>query len=306
LSFYFSFLCSLLLPLSGCVIASQVGDLLDLAIGCPALAVCSLQLVQLGCLVVYLKVKHVKIMLPYVLLLCGLAAHLICRIITYALWLTLCCSIADSIFNRLAWISGAAVLMLLLGSWMDAVHSQFAHGTDRFVFWLRVGMMVLAIAYFLVVIIPLAVYLSSRNSDTVTPGVMIAYSASTWAHVAFQMVLALCFLGYGIALVILLQRANPGEKVQTVSVCLVALSILVVYSLPLAAFMVRPFGGCLSNGSFWAMAYIVPSCLLSLVVFFLMLQYASKEIAAMSRSLEKGVSEYLLTDTRVPAIYDNF
>jgi hypothetical protein len=252
-----------------------------------------------------LKVKHVKIMWPYVLLLCGLAAHLICRIITYALWLSFYFSTADVVFNRLAWISGAAVLMVLLVSWMDAVHSQFAHGTDRFVFWLKVGMLVLAIAYFLVVLVPMAVFLSLRNSDALIPGVNAAYNASIWAHVVFQMMLALCFLGYGIALVILLQRASPGEKVQTVSVCLVALSVLIVYSLPLAAYMVLPLGGCLSNGSFWAMAYIVPSCLLSLVVFFLMLQYASKEIAAMSQSIG-DVSERLLHDIGVPAIYDNF
>jgi hypothetical protein len=219
-------------------------------------------------------------------------------------------SYADSVFNRLAWISGAAVLMVLLVSWMDAVHSQFAHGTDRFVFWLNVGMLVLAVAYFVVALVPIVVYLSLRSSPDFDASVMIAFNASIWAHVVFQMVLAVCFLGYEIALVILLQKINPGEKVQTFSMCLISLSILAVYSLPLAAFMVRPLGGCagcLSSGPFFAMSYFVRSCLLSLVVFFLIVQHASKEIAAMSRSLLRGgASDHLLTEERVPAVDDNF
>jgi hypothetical protein len=285
-------------------VSSSVGGTLDLSIGVPAVALAFVYLTKVVSLVVYMKFHKVRISVSYGLLFGGVIAFLVFRIVTWMLWMTLTNSVADAVFNRLAWILGAVVLILLLVSWMDAVHSQYSHGTERFMFWLKISIVAFTIAYALSTIIPMIIYFASRVGVLPSPSstARSAYDASIWTHVGVQLVLSLAFLGYGIAIVALILKANPGEKRQIVSVISVALAIVIAYASQFSVFLIRPLGGCIPAWFFWTFAYILPSCLISLVVLYLGLEYAQKEIRVMER-VRQAPSQVPLLE--IPKMYDN-
>jgi hypothetical protein len=132
------------------------------------------------------------------LLLVGLGLFLIFRAATWFLWMFGADDVADTVLNRLAWVCGDLVLVVLLASWMDAVHSQFSHGTPRFLFGLKFGISAFAVAYTLAMIIPTIVFLVARRSGGT--GARMAYDATIWVRDAVGMVLSLTFLVMGLLL----------------------------------------------------------------------------------------------------------
>lgn len=290
--------------MSGC--GGSTGTL-DLAIGAPAAALTFLYLGKVVFLLVYMIRNKVHMSLSYVLLFVGLITFLVFRAITWVLWMIFDSVMVDVIFNRLAWIAGATVLIVLLVSWMDAVHSQFPHGTERFLFWLKLGSVVFVVAYALSTIVPTIVFLVTATATGSLPpslsSARVAYDASTWTHTGVQLLLSFAFLGYGIAIVFLIQKASHGERLQSVAVLLVSIAIVVAYGGQFGIFLVRPLGRCVPSWLFWLFGYILPVVLISMVVLYLGLQYARKEISVMASASQEAQGVPLL---ETPRMYENF
>jgi hypothetical protein len=116
------------------------------------------------------------------------------------------------------------------------------------------------------------------------------------------LLLSLAFLGYGIVIVVLVRRHAPGELQQSVKTIAVAVAIVLAYACPVAVYMVRPLGGCVSSGILRVFGYIVPCALVSTVVLFLIVEYVRREVLAKER-VQHLASEAPLLET--PAQYDN-
>jgi hypothetical protein len=286
--------------MSGCASVGSTSGM-DISVFASSISLFSVQLLQLAAFLVFMKRRQVKISTEYILVMSGLAIHLVIKIITFALWYAgpeVDGGVVSGVLNRFAWVSGCLVLILLLIAWMEAAHTQFAHGTERFLFWLKFGAIVVSVGDFLGVMVPMAVFLAQRGTSASAS----SYQASIYFHVVFQVFLAVLFLVYGIILVILLNRSRRGDNLQKVYVILIGVAILIVYACPAALFLVRPLGGCVPSGLFWAFVYIVPTGLLSLVIFFLLVLYIEKRRADSIRN--ELVTDVLLKFATPPA-YDS-
>jgi hypothetical protein len=289
----------------GSVCVSTVSETLDFSIGVPAASLASFYLVQELALVGYVLWSGVRISAWYALLFAGLGMFLVLRLASLCLWMTVLDDVAVGVLNRLAWLCGGLVLIVLLVSWMDAVHSQFPHGTARFRFWMKVGMAGFAFAYVAALLVPTIVYFTVRvvgSLPAMGSSARMAFDASLWLHMSVCFLLSLTFLGYGIAIVVLLRRHVPGEFRESAKTLIVAVAIVMSYAIPLATFLIRPLGGCLPVGVFWGCAYIVPCLLTSTVVLFLIVEYARHEVLAKERTQQLSSQAPLL---ETPAMYEN-
>jgi hypothetical protein len=274
---------------------------MDLSIGVPGATLTLLYLVQELALIGYMLRRKVRISLSYALLFAGLGLFLVLRTATWCLWMTTSDSMADTVMNRLAWLCGGLVLVVLLASWMDAVHSQFPHGTPRFLFWLKFGMAAFAVAYGLALLIPTILLGALRSGGSLEDWTR-SFDASMWVHLTVQFLLSLAFLGYGITIFVLLRRRAPAKLRERVIALIVAVAVAFAYVSQLAVFLVRPAGGCLPLRVFWAIGYILPCALTSTVVLFLIVQYARSEVMAKER-VQHLSSQAPLLET--PAMYEN-
>jgi hypothetical protein len=87
-----------------------------------------------------------------------------------------------------------------------------------------------------------------------------------------------------------------------VKTLLVAIATVLPYLCSLGVLLVRLLGGCISLGLLYTFSYIVPCVLISIVVLFLVLEYARCEVMAKERALTLSSQAPLL---ETPAMYDN-
>ena len=115
---------------------------------------------------------------------------------------------ADSVFNRLAWVLFILTYMLLVFGWIETIHIKYPAPSDTFVpavKWILVG---LGSFFFLFQAITLIVYFTTRVLDSngfYPPNP--PYDANIWIFNVFLFALSLAFLVYGI---FLLTRLNRG------------------------------------------------------------------------------------------------
>jgi hypothetical protein len=248
--------------------------------------------------------------------LLGIIITNVFRLITLSLWMSKADSIADSVFNRLTWISFVLTYMLLVFGWIETVHLKYPPPSEGFVPVLKWIMIGVAAALFLTQMITLIAYLSSRDSTGGLPvagtPARTAYDANIWIFNIFLLAISLAFLVYGFVLLIRLNRGVSNrhsvvvldarhvsrQRAAFLKIIIIMAMMSACFVLRLAMFMVRPLGGCLPIGVFWAFAYIVPEVLPAIIQMFVIISTAeSKSRASMAVSGSAGTGGSALDST---------
>lgn len=252
--------------------------------------------------------------LSFVLL--GIMIACVLRIITLALWMSYADIIADSIFNRLSWIAFVLTYMLLVFGWIETVHLKYPPPSDNFIPILKWIMLGIAAALFLLQMITLIVHLATRPpplpaGTTAPPGgpsaITAAYDANIWIFNVFLLATSVAFLLYGIILIVRLNRGVTNRhslvimdsrhvarhRAAFLKIIIVMCVMCVCFALRLAVFMVRPLGGCLPVGVFWAFGYMIPEVIPAIVQMFVIISSAESKarLATIMGKRPSGISE---------------
>lgn len=151
------------------------------------------------------------------------------------------------------------------------MHSQFAHGTQRFLLVLKIVFLVLAGALLLVMVVPTVLFFVQSPSSSPTGISGQAYEAQVFAVTSFQGLVALVFAAYGIVLFTLLRRESAAPFV-VFSVLMIAIAVFAAFSVQfLIQFARAVFSLCIPSGVFHTFYYVVPQFILVEVVFVLCL-----------------------------------
>jgi hypothetical protein len=183
------------------------------AVAAPFLCLCCLVVVE--AVVLFVLGWMGKLKLPFkkslAFVLLGVILTNVFRIITIALWLSFHDIVADSVFNRLTWVSFVLTYMLLVFGWIETIHIKYPAPSDKFVPVIRWGMIIFGGSLFLLQSITLIVYFVTRvpRQDGSFPASEsgAAYQANIWIFNVFNLLLSAAFLFYGIWL---MRRLNRG------------------------------------------------------------------------------------------------
>ncbi len=183
-------------------------SLIPVDLAAPVIALFGLDVLLVGLCVVFAFAKRVKMTLEYWLLVFCVLVALGTRIATMALWwIDSIQSPAQSFCLRVTSTFALVTLLVMLQMWIRAVHSQFDHGTPRFI---RCVIFVL----FGVVAVCFVFLLGSGIAFFVT----LSEAAALADVVAFLVMLGLtvvygcAFLVYGIVLAVILWRSQSASQ----------------------------------------------------------------------------------------------
>ncbi len=174
--------------------------------------------------------KGVRVARPYWLLLLGVFLAVAFRLAyVFVWWLEPTAWVARAVTSRTAIIAATATLAMLLWSWIQAVHGQFAHGTRVFFLVTQISLTtvtaVLALSMFVVGVVEAATFAPAATSARIVIDFLI---------IAVLVTFGFAFLLYGIILFVMLRRSElSARRDQAVSVIVISIFIFCGYAMSL-------------------------------------------------------------------------
>lgn len=273
---------------------------LDPSIGAPSVAAHGFELLLLVGMLVAIKMMNGRVPGVHIALVCGLVSVCLFRVVVYTLWMIWFAAPAqqDVVFNRLAWFAQISTMLLLLYLWMSMVHSQFSHGTSRFLLVLKVVFFFLVFALFVSMCVPTILFYTQSSSNSASGISGAAYEAQVFAVTSFQGLVAIVYAAYGIVLFAMLRRRSAPPFVVW-SVFTMAIAVFAAFSVQFFIQFARAvFGLCIPAPVFHAFYYVVPQFILVEVVFVLCLVRGLSKEERQQEHTSNSLDEPLVPSSR--------
>lgn len=227
-------------------------------------------------------IKRVSFPIQYVLLLYALFGLICFRVPTYALGVlqepfTASSFVAYTVTDRLALLFSFFLLLLLLVSWMEAVHIHAQHGTPRFILWMKRAIFSFAIIYAVLQFAIILAYVASGYSQNIVP----VYNDSSWLYTATSLSVVIVLVIYGVALLVLLRHHH--DILQKAKVVIIIFIISVGYISSIAVRLLFVSGVTLCSLVVYLCGFMLRDEAVILASLFLATEFAYKEATCSQR-----------------------